>query len=64
VVRAVRNGQAGLENLLAYTRGHNIALDLGTTGEFSQVLNDFIFCGVPGGGEGPGVNDCHDGGNP
>ena len=36
-------------------------LDLGTEGEFSNVLNDFIFCGVPGGGEGPGVNDCRDG---
>ena len=30
-------------------------------GRQSNVLNDFIFCGVPGGGEGPGVNDCHDG---
>jgi hypothetical protein len=34
---------------------------LGTEGEFSNVLNDFVFCGVPGGGEGPGVNDCRDG---
>ena len=61
VTRAVRRGQAGLANLLEYTDEHNMALTLGTEGEFSNVLNDFVFCGVPGGGEGPGVNDCHDG---
>jgi phospholipid/cholesterol/gamma-HCH transport system substrate-binding protein len=61
VTRAVRRGQAGLASLLEYTDDHNMALTLGTEGEFSNVLNDFIFCGVPGGGEGPGVNDCHDG---
>ncbi len=31
---------------------HNLALSLGTEGEFSNVLNDFVFCGVQGGGEG------------
>jgi phospholipid/cholesterol/gamma-HCH transport system substrate-binding protein len=61
VTRAVRRGQVGLENLLEYTDEHNLSLELGTEGEFSNVLNDFVFCGVPGGGEGPGVNDCHDG---
>ena len=61
VTRAVRNGQAGLDALLEFTELHNTALELGTEGEFSNVLNDFIFCGVPGGGEGPGVNDCRDG---
>jgi phospholipid/cholesterol/gamma-HCH transport system substrate-binding protein len=61
VTRAVRRGQVGLENLLEYTDDHNTALMLGTEGEFSNVLNDFVFCGVPGGGEGPGVNDCRDG---
>jgi phospholipid/cholesterol/gamma-HCH transport system substrate-binding protein len=61
VTRAVRRGQTGLENLLEYTDDHNLSLMLGTEGEFSNVLNDFVFCGVPGGGEGPGVNDCHDG---
>jgi phospholipid/cholesterol/gamma-HCH transport system substrate-binding protein len=61
VTRAVRQGQAGLENLLEYTDDHNLALTLGTEGEFSNVLNDFVFCGVPGGGEGPGVNNCNDG---
>lgn len=61
VTRAVRNGQAGLEDLLQFTEEHNTALTLGTEGEFSNVLNDFIFCGVEGGGEGPGVNDCRDG---
>jgi len=61
VTRAVRRGQTGLENLLEYTDEHNTALMLGTEGEFSNVLNDFILCGVPGGGEGPGVNDCRDG---
>jgi phospholipid/cholesterol/gamma-HCH transport system substrate-binding protein len=61
VTRAVRRGQAGLENILEYTDDHNLALMLGTEGEFSNVLNDFILCGVPGGGEGPGVNDCRDG---
>jgi phospholipid/cholesterol/gamma-HCH transport system substrate-binding protein len=61
VTRAVRRGQVGLENLLEYSDDHNLALMLGTEGEFSNVLNDFILCGVPGGGEGPGVNDCRDG---
>ncbi len=61
VTRAVRNGEAGLEAILEFTEEHNTALTLGTEGEFSNVLNDFIFCGVPGGGEGPGVNDCRDG---
>lgn len=61
VTRAVRRGQAGLEHLLEYADDHNISLMLGTEGEFSNVLNDFIFCGVAGGGEGPGVNDCRDG---
>ena len=61
VTRAVRNGEAGLDAILEFTRQHNTALALGTEGQFSNVLNDFIFCGVPGGGEGPGVNDCRDG---
>ncbi len=61
VTRAVRNGQAGLEAILDFTELHNTALELGTEGEFSNVLNDFVFCGVEGGGEGPGVNDCRDG---
>ena len=61
VTRAVRNGQAGLGDILEFTELHNTALELGTEGEFSNVLNDFILCGVPGGGEGPGVNDCRDG---
>jgi len=61
VTRAVRNGQAGLEAILEFTELHNTALELGTEGEFSNVLNDFVFCGVEGGGEGPGVNDCRDG---
>ena len=61
VTRAVRNGQAGLDDILEFTELHNTALELGTEGEFSNVLNDFILCGVPGGGEGPGVNDCRDG---
>jgi phospholipid/cholesterol/gamma-HCH transport system substrate-binding protein len=61
VTRAVREGEAGLEDLLEYTDEHNLSLTLGTEGEFSNVLNDFVLCGVPGGGEGPGVNDCRDG---
>ena len=61
VTRAVRNGEAGLDAILEFTQQHNTALVLGTEGQFSNVLNDFIFCGVPGGGEGPGVNDCRDG---
>jgi phospholipid/cholesterol/gamma-HCH transport system substrate-binding protein len=61
VTRAVRNGDAGLDAILTFTQQHNTALSLSTEGEFSHVLNDFIFCGVPGGGEGPGVNDCRDG---
>jgi phospholipid/cholesterol/gamma-HCH transport system substrate-binding protein len=61
VTRAVRRGQTGLENILRYTDEHNMALRLGSEGEFANVLNDFVFCGIPGGGEGPGVNDCQDG---
>ena len=34
---------------------------LGTEGEFANVLNDFVFCGVPAAARAPGVNDCRDG---
>lgn len=61
VTSAVRAGDGGLREILTWLDDHNRALQLGTEAEWSNVLNDFILCGVPGGGEGPGVNDCRDG---
>ncbi|CAN5606481.1 MCE family protein [soil metagenome] len=63
VTRAVAGEQAALGELLEFTPGHNDTLSRSVVGDFVQVLNDFIICGLPSGGEidGDPVNDC-DGG--
>lgn len=60
VTTAVASEQEALARLLQYGPGHNEALRLGTNGDFAQVLNDFVLCGLPGGGDQPGdpVNSC------
>ena len=60
VTTAVAREQDALARLLQNGRAHNDALALGTSGDFAQVLNDFVICGLPGGGDQPGdpVNSC------
>lgn len=60
VTSAVASEQEALARLLLNGASHNEALRLGTNGDFAQVLNDFVLCGLPGGGDQPGdpVNSC------
>ncbi|MCB1017943.1 MAG: MCE family protein [Acidimicrobiales bacterium] len=60
VADAVAREQDALARLLLDGPGHNEALSRGTNGDFAQVLNDFVLCGLPGGGDEPGdpVNSC------
>lgn len=57
---AVAGERESLVRILEFGPGHNRSLDLGTTRDFSHVLNDFILCGLPGGGDIPGdeVSSC------
>lgn len=53
--------QEALGNILKYIPVHNQTLVKGIDkNDFSQTLNDFLICGIPGGGEvkGDPVNDC------
>lgn len=61
VTSAIASEQQALGDLLEYTPEHNEALATGVKDDFVQVLNDFIFCGLPGGGEVPDspLNSCH-----
>ena len=54
VTRAVATEQEALASLLVDADGHNRALEEGVRGFFAQVLNDFVICGLPGGGHTPG----------
>jgi ABC-type transporter Mla subunit MlaD len=54
VTRAVATEQQSLERILTNAQHHNQALMDGVRGFFAQVLNDFVICGVPGGGDTPG----------
>jgi phospholipid/cholesterol/gamma-HCH transport system substrate-binding protein len=58
--QALANQQKALGNILKYLPLHNAALAGSTVNDFIQVLNDFIICGVPGGGEDPTspLNSC------
>ena len=60
LLRSTGHGFSGVarSSLLRILR--NEALRLGTNGDFAQVLNDFVLCGLPGGGDQPGdpVNSC------
>lgn len=61
VTSALAREQVALGNILEYTPAHNEALERGIKDDFVQVLNDFIICGLPGGGEEPSspLNACH-----
>jgi phospholipid/cholesterol/gamma-HCH transport system substrate-binding protein len=54
LTRAVATEQDSLERILTDAQGHNAALREGVRDFFAQVLNDFVICGVPGGGDTPG----------
>lgn len=60
LARAVATEQASLADLVTGLEGHNEALQLGVRDFFTQVLNDFVICGIPGGGEDPNdrLNTC------
>lgn len=60
VTTAVAREQEAVARILQNGSTHNEALRLGTNGDFAQVLNDFVLCGLPGGGDQPGdpVNSC------
>jgi len=60
VTQAVADRQRDLGLLLINLPGHNAALKAATVDDFVQVLNDFIVCGLPGGGEDPTspLNSC------
>lgn len=69
VTQAVADQQASLANILIYLNGHNLATSRGVShpNDFTQVLNDFVVCGLPNhaGGDVPGdkLNSCYDSGN-
>jgi phospholipid/cholesterol/gamma-HCH transport system substrate-binding protein len=54
LTRAVATEQDSLASILTDAQGHNAALRDGVRDFFAQVLNDFVICGVPGGGDTPG----------
>jgi phospholipid/cholesterol/gamma-HCH transport system substrate-binding protein len=60
VTSAIAREQVALGNILEYTPAHNEALERGVKDDFVQVLNDFVICGLPGGGEDPSspLNSC------
>lgn len=60
VTGAIASEQAALADILEFTPLHNDSLARGVKDDFVQVLNDFIICGVPGGGEVPDspLNSC------
>lgn len=60
LARAVASEQASLADLITGLEGHNEALQLGVRDFFTQVLNDFVICGIPGGGDDPNdrLNTC------
>ncbi|HEX9991856.1 MAG TPA: MlaD family protein [Acidimicrobiales bacterium] len=60
VTSALAAEQQALGDLLEFTPAHNEALERGVKDDFVQVLNDFVICGLPGGGEDPSspLNSC------
>ncbi|HVX18035.1 MAG TPA: MlaD family protein [Acidimicrobiales bacterium] len=57
----VAKQQDALGNILKYLPAHNQTLIKGVDGQdFAQTMNDFVICGLPGGGEDPNdpVNSC------
>jgi phospholipid/cholesterol/gamma-HCH transport system substrate-binding protein len=61
VTRAVATEQESLADVLENADDHNEALRDAVRGFFTQVLNDFVICGLPGGGDEPGdpLNSCN-----
>ncbi|MHB1488437.1 MAG: MCE family protein [Acidimicrobiales bacterium] len=61
VTSALAQSQSDLGNLLTYLPIHNTVLPTGIADNFIQILNDFIVCGMPGGGEIPTspLDSCH-----
>ena len=66
VTQALANQQASLGQIVTYLNGHNLATGRGVShpNDYTQVLNDFVVCGLPGhaGGDKPGdpLNSCFD----
>lgn len=60
VTSALAAEQQALGDVLEFTPEHNEALARGVKDDFVQVLNDFVICGLPGGGEDPTspLNSC------
>jgi phospholipid/cholesterol/gamma-HCH transport system substrate-binding protein len=67
ITQALANQQAALGRVLTYLYGHNLATARAVSrpDDFLQVLNDFVVCGVPGGGDVPGSpsDSCYAAGN-
>lgn len=61
VTQAVANRQQDLGLLLHYLPLHNQATQSLVRNNFAQVVNDFVICGLPGGGDTPGsaVSACN-----
>jgi phospholipid/cholesterol/gamma-HCH transport system substrate-binding protein len=53
LTQALAKQDAALGAVLTYFKGHNASTKEASVDNFLQVLNDFIICGVPGGGEDP-----------
>lgn len=66
VTQALANQQASLGQVVTFLNGHNLATSRGVShpNDYTQVLNDFVVCGLPGhaGGDKPGdpLNSCYD----
>jgi phospholipid/cholesterol/gamma-HCH transport system substrate-binding protein len=62
VTAGVANQQVALGKVVQFLNGHNLSTSRGVdhNDDFVQVLNDFIVCGLPGGGEiaGNPVSSC------
>jgi phospholipid/cholesterol/gamma-HCH transport system substrate-binding protein len=60
VTQAIADRQRDLGLLLANLPIHNVALHSAVVEDFVQVLNDFVICGLPNGGEVPDspLNSC------
>lgn len=62
VIHGLANQQDALGRVVHYLNGHNLstARDVSHSDDFTQVLNDFVVCGLPGGGEVPNdpLNSC------
>ena len=57
LTQALANRQSDLAVLLEFLPAHDSVLHDVTVGQFSQVVNDLIVCGLPGGGESPQASE-------